>query len=265
MKNIHVLPTDKPSRLHLSPIGLFLLDRLVNPNSIYSHHIYITSDEKPKSGDYALHIDMGIITKVVEKVKFTFKKIILTTDPDLIKDSVQAIDDEFLEWLVKNHTYNFVEVKKGFEDGSPYGYNFLDYKIIIPKEEPKKYPIGGYAPGYYSCKCVTCKIKFTGDKRAVQCEPCAIKTTQETPKQETLEEFAERISRAHDNDNYKSLMSLVIDGANFKAERMFSEEDIDKLISNFTHDLKESTSTSAKEHCEGAIFGLNMLKKIKKK
>jgi hypothetical protein len=28
--------------------------------------------------------------------------IILTTDGDLIDDGVQAIDDEFLEWFVKN-------------------------------------------------------------------------------------------------------------------------------------------------------------------
>jgi hypothetical protein len=38
----------------------------------------------------------------------------------------------------------------------------------------KKYPIGGYAPGNYHCNCSTCGTKFQGDKRAVQCEPCAI-------------------------------------------------------------------------------------------
>jgi hypothetical protein len=38
----------------------------------------------------------------------------------------------------------------------------------------KKYPIGGYAPGNYECKCCTCGNQFTGDKQAVQCEPCAI-------------------------------------------------------------------------------------------
>ena len=37
-----------------------------------------------------------------------------------------------------------------------------------------KYPIGGYAPGNYMCRCVTCKEEFKGDKRAVQCEPCGI-------------------------------------------------------------------------------------------
>jgi hypothetical protein len=30
------------------------------------------------------------------------QKIILTTDLDLIKDGVQSIDNEFLEWFVKN-------------------------------------------------------------------------------------------------------------------------------------------------------------------
>lgn len=37
-----------------------------------------------------------------------------------------------------------------------------------------KYPIGGFAPGNYQCKCCTCGSEFIGDKRAVQCEPCAV-------------------------------------------------------------------------------------------
>lgn len=37
------------------------------------------------------------------------------------------------------------------------------------------YPIGGYAPGNYTCNCVTCKKQFIGDKRAVQCKDCATK------------------------------------------------------------------------------------------
>jgi|GEM_PF-6134411 len=37
-----------------------------------------------------------------------------------------------------------------------------------------KYPIGGYAPGNYLNTCRNCKESFMGDKRAIQCEPCAI-------------------------------------------------------------------------------------------
>jgi hypothetical protein len=38
-----------------------------------------------------------------------------------------------------------------------------------------KYPIGGFAPGNYMYRCVTCTKYFRGDKIADQCEPCAIK------------------------------------------------------------------------------------------
>lgn len=41
-------------------------------------------------------------------------------------------------------------------------------------QKEKKYPIGGYAPGNYYCKCSSCGYEFQGDKRAVQCEPCAV-------------------------------------------------------------------------------------------
>lgn len=40
--------------------------------------------------------------------------------------------------------------------------------------EDKKYPIGGYAPGNYMHRCCDCGVVFTGDKRAVQCESCAV-------------------------------------------------------------------------------------------
>jgi hypothetical protein len=39
--------------------------------------------------------------KIIKCLKVA-KKIILTTDLDLIKDGVQSIDNEFLEWFVKN-------------------------------------------------------------------------------------------------------------------------------------------------------------------
>lgn len=74
----------------------------------------------------------------------------------------------------------------------------------MSKEEIKKYPIGGYAPGFYGCICTTCKKEFTGDKRAVQCEPCAIKMT--TPKEEISNEWslekAIEFAKNHFNGDY---------------------------------------------------------------
>jgi hypothetical protein len=48
-----------------------------------------------------------------------------------------------------------------------------------------------------------------------------------------------------------------------KQEIMYSEEEIDSVISDFKHDLRESTSTYVKQLCEGAIFGLERLKNTK--
>jgi hypothetical protein len=61
-----------------------------------------------------------------------WKKIILTTDPNLIAEGVQAIDDEFLLWFVKNSSCEFVVI-----DWSPLSKNLYGWKIIIPQEEPK--------------------------------------------------------------------------------------------------------------------------------
>jgi len=102
----------------------------------------------------------------------------------------------------------------------------------MEKEEPKQYPIGGYAPGNYYCTCVTCKIMFQGDKRAVQCEPCAIKTTQEEPKQETLEEAAERLIKLNRQDAF-------YEGAKWQAERMYNEEEVIQLLIKFNQEIQE--------------------------
>jgi hypothetical protein len=133
MKNIHLLPTDKPSRLWINNLlqGKLELSKEVLVGSNTAQHIYITSDEEIKEGDWVFDIELDRIEKCQYSGTFrNWKKIILTTDQDLISDGVQAIDDKFLEWFVQNPSCESVEVQKGFADGSSYGYNFLDYKII---------------------------------------------------------------------------------------------------------------------------------------
>lgn len=62
------------------------------------------------------------------KTEFGYKKIILTTDQDLIKDGVQAIDDEFLEWFVANPSCKFVEVQNSATS------NTCTFKIPVSNE-----------------------------------------------------------------------------------------------------------------------------------
>jgi hypothetical protein len=156
MKNIFVLPTDKLSRLYYWEDKLRIGDLTTAPKNlgITNQNIYITSDEEIKDGDWHLNIVTNKISKynigLLNPNRSSYKKIILTTDQDLIKDGVQTIDDEFLEWFVKNPSCEEVEVVvENYEDnewigddwgGEIYTFEYERYKIIIPKEEPKQEP-----------------------------------------------------------------------------------------------------------------------------
>jgi phage gp36-like protein len=145
MKNIHLLPTEKPSRLFISSKDGEL--KLINHTKDFvgiKQNIFITSDEEIKVGNYrysAVQNNIELVTEFSLKINneywklnpHLYKKIILTTDPKLIADGVQAIDNEFLEWFIKNPSCERVEVKNYKFSEYP-----LDYKIVIPKEEPKQ-------------------------------------------------------------------------------------------------------------------------------
>jgi hypothetical protein len=193
MKNIFVLPTNQPTNLVKNnkdelklTIQLLPYDDIIE---CYPQHVYITSEEEIKKDEYYLGDDNHIYN-LVTSVNNNGKKIILTTNPTLIADGVQSIDDEFLEWFVKNPNCEFVETERlersvGFDSLDE---TYCDYKIIIP---------------------------------------------QETLKQEKLEDAAEKWvfeTNGHKwsnnddtaGDNYGSFIA----GANYQAERMYSEEDL---------------------------------------
>ena len=134
MKNLHVLPTDCPSRLRYN-----IKTRIWELNEFHKYHtdiksthnIYITSDEEIKMQDWFID------DKYKQPMKYfgegslliSSKKIILTTDPDLIKNGVQAIDAEFLNWFIKNPSCEEVAIDFSLVSGS------FKYKIIIPSSE----------------------------------------------------------------------------------------------------------------------------------
>lgn len=184
MKNIHLLPTDKASKLFYNKIeSKFIIDtdfeNTLKEDWFQDYNIYITSDEEIKDGDVVkipcgvgkvkeLHWKYGndnpsyIVEDIlIYKLRYgqkegelqinsfryeDVKKITLTTDQDLINDGVQAIDDEFLEWFIKNPSCEEVVVEKkmlcnycGEENCDNLrcrGYvDNVWYEIIIPKEE----------------------------------------------------------------------------------------------------------------------------------
>lgn len=151
MKNLHLIPTDKPSRLYYNgrsykdANNTTVMDWYISSAGYKPHNIHITSDEKPKKEDWCYSLFSGKIGKVDKdyengaiSIKFgsdyteassirNYLKITLTTNQDLIKDGIQAIDDEFLEWFIANPSCEEVEI---YEVNGK-----LFAEPIIPKEK----------------------------------------------------------------------------------------------------------------------------------
>jgi hypothetical protein len=212
MKNIHIIPTEKPSRLHLKSDGFYLTkeENSFIPYS-YPQDIYITSDEeikKVKQHKGKWYLEKGKILNWFPNYLTDLsecKLVILTTDQDLIKDGVQAIDDEFLEWFVKNLTCERVEVKKKYSDFTV--DPFVGYEIIIPKEEPKPFldDSAFSLPDFNLSKNVFDKMS-------------SLDNVKKTPKTETLKEAVDRLCYAD--------QSMFIMGVNWQKERSFSKEEV---------------------------------------
>jgi len=280
MKNIHVLPTEKPSRLMIDTIeNKLYLQPILHEKTInvLTQNIYITSDKEIKDEILRWIIDNregmnGFIHQVSVILDSKIcPEIILTTDQDLILDGVQAIDDEFLEWFVKNPSCESVKV-----NNLCYGAlgRFADagYKIIIPKEESKQNIIDNWLEkngdpeidkqveqeakdlceqetleeakqeGYI---CPHTKLQCD-DECCVSASDCHIKTTIgiiSEPKQETLEEVAEKYAKDFGcKINYDIYYSFIA-GVKWQQEqgnKMYSEEEVDLLHKSITMHLDDS-------------------------
>jgi len=224
MKNIHILPTDKPSRLRIHECGqLFLsVNFIYEINDENKKHIYITSDEEIKDGDWFLTDDKRVEKRAPDwRAREWHKKIILTTDQDLIKDGVQAIDDEFLEWFVKNPSCEEVEIEAKW-------FTYMEYKIIIPKEEPTIVRL----PTYYEPKQDLEKEMFELEQQLDI--PSNLRWHNSKLKQETLEDFCIEFVKKHFEDektyNPSSIITAMKVSAKWQQERSYSEEEVEVIV-----------------------------------
>ena len=104
MKNLHVLPTDCPSRLRYN-----IKTRIWELNEFHKYHtdiksthnIYITSDEEIKMQDWCITAKGNLLQMIEGDTALGFallgcKKIILTTDQELIVDGIEQISEDVL-------------------------------------------------------------------------------------------------------------------------------------------------------------------------
>jgi hypothetical protein len=163
-----------------------------------------------------------------------FKKIILTTDQNLIKDGVQAIDDEFLEWFVKNPTCEFVKIEPDYDEiRGDY------YRIILKEEQPKEI--------IYYCK------QETLEEAAIRLFNDFQKNNPIVPK-----------------NNINPYKLGFIDGIKWQQERMYSEEDMiefAEFVATYPDKNKNINGQilHAKSKYDGSERTVDLLEQFKKK
>lgn len=90
-----------------------------------------------------------------------------------------------------------------------------------------KYPIGGYAPGNYFGKCATCSKEFLGDKRASQCEPCALKD----------KEFYDALTpdqKARFDSRFSEIVKLFFENRNLRDDKKKHAVEFGNYLRSFT-------------------------------
>jgi hypothetical protein len=191
----------------------------------------------------------------------------LTTNQDLINDGVQPIEDDFLEWFVKNPSCEFVEVGYGCirlteTDNEGYWISMPDNQLELKIEEPKQEIIQKFIEKHG----ITEQQLIDGYKQGLD---LIFENASKIDKQETLEEAAEidltnlcyydkrnpdcSIDDEDIEDHKKNLLkknktcscdncfyglTKLTEQLISQAERMYSEEEV-KLISFSAMDYKQ--------------------------
>jgi hypothetical protein len=234
MRNLYLLPTDQPTGIFETNSGLqFSIMNKVRYGEFKGFHIYITSDEEIGEGDWYLDTTVNVIFKN-DKLFLNgtgYKKIILSTDPELIADGIQTIDDEFLLWFVKNSNCEFVVI-----DWSPLSNNLYGWKIIIPKEEPKgeKKPHSFCETPEEKCTMNYCDDNGCQNRKRHLVEP---------HEQEILPEFT--LSK-----NIFDKISDLPKGETLEEQRMYSEGEVYELLCHFFDDHVNAQNTNISQWFE---------------
>jgi len=269
MKNLFLIPTNKPSRFysidgkHKLANSTMAMDWYISSVGYKPHDIYITNDEEIKEGDWIIS-DQSLLSPLYDAIgkveiisletkkiiqsdnswywtDLDCKKIILTTDPQLIKDGVQEIDDEFLEWFVQNSSCEEVETHivklctscgqqycdnrdcRGYDDEPKYlisypknivkqvvtyceGYEISREKIIISKEEPK--PHSFCETPEEKCTMNYCDENGCMNRKRVLIEPIELK--QEKTFEDVLDESLAKVKDSYTKEEVKVLIQKAL-------------------------------------------------------
>lgn len=78
-------------------------------------NIYITSEDKIELNDYI--VDNWQVEKWKDRSSLLGKKkVIMTTDKQLISERIQEVDDGFLDWIIQNHDTNYIKIEEYYDE-----------------------------------------------------------------------------------------------------------------------------------------------------
>jgi hypothetical protein len=261
-KNIHLIPTDKPSRLY-SFYGILedltynktftIVNEKVAKINLHkdlkdyqeklirggwkSENIYITSDEEIKEKDWKYNkLAVGSISKTTKENIDGIKrdkekgytnhlyKIILTTDIELIEDGIQAIYDDFLEWFVKNPTCEEIKVIHKFDEewSEESGAYEIDYYKIVI---PKEEPNQESIQEFIEKHGITEQQLIEGYTQGLELifENAFKESKQESIESAIVDYISEKSERARE---YGLVYSAIKFGMGLQQERSYSEDDL---------------------------------------
>lgn len=186
MKNVYLLESKQPCRLHSYSYSFDLALSKEPLQWKQGKNIYITINQEIQEG-----VDQWYLDKVLNEpynsggAQYASKQdiIVLTTDIELIKDGVQEIPDEFLEWFVKNSNCEEVKTERSYSM-SQSSYSGIEYEIIIPKKEPFK----------HECRVLTTEEVMEGRSNAYDFIDFD---------KETFDQYLQRLKDRRTEDNYK--------------------------------------------------------------
>jgi hypothetical protein len=257
MKNLFLIPTDKPSRLFKSFGKLNIGDYITSREDLQvtNQNIYITSDEAIFIENWVI-ANNGLLAKVTTEFTWHFinsKKIILTTDQDLIADGVQSIDNKFLEWFVKNPSCEKVKVSElRFFNPDTNESAHCKWEYDLPQEEPKQKKwdtlnkelddaleeeFGSEEPKQETLENSKLALReyILANKEKVTEDLQEMREKSGTGRDETLEKAAEKryvegVYVINGIDICDASRECFIAGAKWQAERMYSEEEVIELL-----------------------------------
>ena len=256
MKNIHLLPTDEPSRLSydFEIKQYYLQDKPLfckYQHLVENRNIYITSNNEIKDGDDVkdkwVISEYGFIVKA-DRIENNYlihsnggsnylryyKFVIITTDQELIEDGVQSIGDEFLEWFVNNPSCEEVEVKNSEKYTFQHRTDdfkeivYIDNSIEIDRVKKTSTKNWNSIENQFIYKIIIPKEKIELINGFLP--------TEVFNKQETLEEAFDKIDdkfirySTEESEFWTHYKIGVMDGLQYKQERSYSEEEVKEII-----------------------------------